>query len=618
MKQCTAFGLALTVVLAAAASLRGAAPGVTISEHPTSVVLANGKVAVEIDKTTGDIIDLRYQAKSVFAGRAYLDWNAGKDFHLTGGAFRLQADPAGNGGDLAEVCIARKYGGDGPAFDVELHHVLRRGDSGFYSFAVFSHPAGYPPAGFGQSRFVMRVADGLFDTINVDDARRRLMPGAGTPNEQLGPKESMRMTSGPFAGFITDKYHFSADAGADSVHGWTGSASHLGCWVINPSFESENGGPTKQHNTAHFPQVLLKILTCGHYGAAGVQVGGPGGGGDAETGPAVEIGAAKWEKLYGPWMIYLNTAPDPAALWTDAKQQAAAQQAAWPMAWMKHPLYPLVGARGAARGTLNITDPQDPKASAAGAWIGLAAPEPDWQKQSLGYQYWTHVSPDGSFTIPNVRPGTYTLYAFVDGVFGEFRRDNVAIAAGQVATLGTLVWQPERHGRQLWQIGTPDRTAAEFRHGDETHQWGLWLKYPAEFPEDVNFVIGRSHEATDWNFAQVTVNRSGQLAGTKWSIAFDLPAAPNSGQANLRIGIASAQNARLVVAVNGRPVRTVSGLGADNAMVRASNHGQYSLVDVPFATALLRPGRNTISLEQTAGGSPWKSLMYDALRLEVP
>src|SRR5205823_2085824 len=117
-------------------------------------------------------------------------------------------------------------------------------------------------------------------------------------------------------------------------------------------------------------------------------------------------------------------------------------------------------------GRLALADPQDPTASPAGAWVGLAAPHPDWQKQSNAYQYWVHADSKGAFTIPNVRPGQYTLYAFTKGVMDEFRRDAVTVDAGASHDLGALAWAPVRHGRQLWQIGTPDRSAQEFRHGD--------------------------------------------------------------------------------------------------------------------------------------------------------
>ena len=170
------------------------------------------------------------------------------------------------------------------------------------------------------------------------------------------------------------------------------------------------------------------------------------------------------------------------------------------------------GAASAA-GRLVLRDPQAPAATAAGAWVGLAQPPYqadfgkgpitiDWQTDGKHYQYWARADASGRFTIPNARPGAYTLYAFTDGVLGEFSRADVRVEAGKTTDLGDLTWTPVRHGRQLWEIGVPDRTAAEFRHGDHYWQWGLYNLYPQEFPNGVDFVIGKSDWKRDWNYAQ--------------------------------------------------------------------------------------------------------------------
>jgi rhamnogalacturonan endolyase len=200
----------------------------------------------------------------------------------------------------------------------------------------------------------------------------------------------------------------------------------------------------------------------------------------------------------------------------------------------------------------------------------------------------------------------------------EFRHDNIFVGRGKTIALNTLEWKPVRHGRQLWQIGTSDRTAKEFRHGDDYRQWGLWLKYPEEFPNGVNFIIGKSRERTDWNFAQVNVEKDGRWVGTRWNIQFDLPAAPKLGQATLRLAIAAAQNPVLGVLINGKQVAQLRGIGEDNAMMRAGIHGQYAERDVTFDTSLLKPGTNTITLDQRGDGSHQKNIMYDCIRLEMP
>jgi hypothetical protein len=71
--------------------------------------------------------------------------------------------------------------------------------------------------------------------------------------------------------------------------------------------------------------------------------------------------------------------------------------------------------RATVTGKLVINDALRPGSSAAGAWVGLAAPDSgiendpnDWQFQSDAYQYWTQAAADGSFTIPDVQ--TFSPY----------------------------------------------------------------------------------------------------------------------------------------------------------------------------------------------------------------
>ena len=584
---------------------------VTVTNKPVSVVLDNGIVAVEIARESGSVLALHYQGRSLLASPGYLNWHAGDeedtDFddhnstygRIMKGKFTLKADPAANGGDLAEICIARPHDAQNMPFDLELHYALRRGDSGFYAFVVFNHEQGYPAARISQIRLLFRLKDELFSVVAIDDQRRHAMPPSDTPVTPLGPKESQQVTAGPFKGQIMDKYHDFVDAGEHYVHGWIGPEQKIGCWVVAGTTEDQNGGPTKQYNTAHFGRVLMKIFSCTHYGAW-----------------PVEVGTEAWRKLYGPCLIYLNSGGEADALWADAKAKAAAERAAWPYPWMHHALYPLAAERGAVAGQIQIKDPQDPAASAANAWVGLAAPKPDWQQQSNGYQFWVRADRDGRFTIPNVRPGSYTLYTFVDGVMDEFRRDNVAVAKGLTLDLGVLNYTPVRHGRQLWQIGTPDRTAREFRHGDDYRQWGLWLKYPEEFPKGVTFTIGQSHERTDWNYAQPTVQTTRKPAGTKWDVLFDLGEKPKSGRATLRLALAGATNADLVVLVNGKSIGEIK-TDKDSAMIRAGIHGQYLERDLPFDATLFKQGTNRLTLDQRARGAAQINVMYDCLRLEL-
>ena len=93
------------------------------------------------------------------------------------------------------------------------------------------------------------------------------------------------------------------------------------------------------------------------------------------------------------------------------------------------------------------------------------------------------------------------------GVLGEYDRApaQITVEAGKTVDLGKLDWQPVRYGKQLWEIGYPDRTADKFFKGDGDNYW-LWgwgLRYSGLFPNDITYTIGKSDYRKDWFFQEV-------------------------------------------------------------------------------------------------------------------
>jgi len=204
-------------------------------------------------------------------------------------------------------------------------------------------------------------------------------------------------------------------------------------------------------------------------------------------------------------------------------------------------------------------------------------------------------------------------------VLGEFAKTDVTVATGQSLDLGRLEWKPVRSGRQLWEIGIPDRTAGEFRHGDHYYQWGLYNQYPKDFPNDVNYVIGKSDYHKDWNLMQVPRAHDdtgrGQGDATTWSVSFDLPAAPR-GTATLRLAFAGTEARSLNITVNDQPAGTITGLPNTAVIHRDADRGYWFERDVSFDAALLKAGHNVLKLSIPAG-SVTAGIEYDYLRLEL-
>jgi rhamnogalacturonan endolyase len=318
-------------------------------------------------------------------------------------------------------------------------------------------------------------------------------------------------------------------------------------------------------------------------------------------------------------------------MWADAKREAAAQQAQWPYQWIDDPLYPL--QRGSVTGRFSITDGSPAK----GAWAILGDPDSDWQSHHCPYLFFTQADAQGNFNLTKVRPGTYTLYAWVRGVYGELRQDGVRVAPGTTTSLGTLKWTPITHGRLLWQIGTPDRDAHEFKGADTLQpagklrpNWDNFLYYHTLFPHDVDFTIGKSKESQDWYYihpagliddpryteVQPPAPPLAQQKPIAWNIHFNVPAVPAKGTL-LTMGFCSHRNTTLRVLVNGVEAASLPfpSTGASIG-IRAGITDKYEVREVTIPAALLKAGDNTITLVHRK--PYWLSyVIYDFLRLEA-
>jgi rhamnogalacturonan endolyase len=612
-------------------STSGAGGAVVITDSGDTVTLENGVVSVKIAKVNADILSLRYKALSlVSSGKAY--WNVlgstpggvKTEKRGTPSILTVTQDPARNGGEMGEIELLFPYkkGTDAEPLDIAIRYTLRRGDSGVYGWTILNHSPDYPAFDIEISTVALKLNPQIFDHLTVDSRRnQQMITGSDWIHGQpLNLKEARRMTTGIRAGQVEHKYDYSAMFSETPAYGWSSTTQNVGLWIVNPSLEYINGAPTKIELTGHIDlkdvlpadPTLLFVWHGSHYGGMPISI-------DA---------GEQWNKVVGPFLIYCNSGPNPDAMWQDALARAVDEQQAWPYDWAKAPGYASAAERGAVRGRLVVDDPQQAGASAANAWVGLAAaPYPavdeekkpftvGWETDGKHYEYWTHADKTGAFTIRNARPGNYVLYAFNDGILGEFSRADVAVESAQTRDLGTLTWTPVRYGRQVWEIGIPNRSAEEFRHGDHYWEWGLYNLYPQEFPNDVNFIIGRSDWARDWNYAQPPrVDDKGVWHGTTWRITFD-QAKVTPGKATLRMALCGTRDSQIDVAVNGHAIGTTGALPSSGVMHRDGIRGTEIECDLPFDTSLLVAGKNVMEL--TTHARYWyDGVLYDYLRLEI-
>ncbi|CAN8328439.1 unnamed protein product [Cochlearia groenlandica] len=426
---------------------------------------------------------------------------------------------------------------------------------------------------------------------------------------------------------------FSVENKDNKVHGWISSDKRVGFWMITPTDEFRTCGPVKQDLTSHAGPTTLSMFTSLHY-----------------VGKYIDTSYTSkepWRKMFGLVFVYLNSASSRNLLWTDAKRQMGVEVKSWPYDFVKSVDYPLHHQRGTVKGQLFVLDSYKSKSKLSGefAFVGLAKPGEagSWQTENKGYQFWTQADKMGMFTISNVRPGTHSLYAWVPGFIGDYKYERgIIITPGVEINVGPIVYQPPRNGTTLWEIGVPDRTAAEFYVPDPDptlftklylnysnppearfRQYGLWDRYSVLYPRnDLVFTVGVNDYKKDWFYAHVPRNSgNGKYEATTWKIVFDLKTVI-SGKYTFRMALAAATSPNLYVRVNeakSKPVFTTGLIGRDNAMARHGIHGLYKLYNIDVHANLLRVGNNTIFLTQDRNvSSSFACVMYDYLRLESP
>ncbi|KAL3524991.1 hypothetical protein ACH5RR_013363 [Cinchona calisaya] len=523
--------------------------------------------------------------------------------------------------------------------NIDKRFILLRGNTGFYTYGIFERLEGWPDVDVIQGRTVFKLQQNLFQYMAVSDERQRIMP---TPEDRsrgqiLDYPEAVLLTNpdNPFLrGEVDDKYQYSSDNKDIRVHGWICPSPPTGFWMITPSNEFKTGGPVKQDLTSHVGPTVLSMFFSTHYAGEHLTIKFRDG----------EL----WRKVFGPVFIYLNTISEGdeiLALWSDAKEQMLLETESWPYNFPLSEDYPFDHQRGRVSGRLLIKDSYISESLITGnaAYVGLAAPGAAgyWQTENKAYQFWTQADSEGYFLIKDVRPGNYSLYAWVPGHIGDYIYDYyIIITPGSRIILGNVIYEPPRTGPTMWEIGLPDRTAIEFFVPDPSprlmnqlysvdqeqkfRQYGLWDRYSDLYPtEDLVFTVGVNNYQTDWFFAQVNRNIGNKTyIPTTWQIIFDLENIDESATYMLRMALASANEAELQVRINNpdeeTPYFTTGMIGKDNAIARHGIHGLYWLYSIEVSGSQLFLGRNTIFLTQSRGSSPWRGIMYDYIRLEGP
>jgi rhamnogalacturonan endolyase len=566
----------------------------------------------------------------------------------TGTGVRLPPGVRANRGTYTGPRPAGGNRGPGLLVDMEIRYTLGRGEKGIYTYAIFSHEPAYGATQIGESRYGMKLNGGVFDWISIDAQRNEAMPNGydWDKGTDLNMKEARRLTTGVKKGIAEHKYDYCVDQFDAPAFGWSSTRDHVGIYFINPSMEYLSSGPDHFELTGHLDDAdggdptLLDYWRGTHYGGSELRI-------DA---------GEDWTKVVGPIFIYVPTGTTPDAMFAEAKQQAKVEEAKWPYAWVAGVDYPKKAERATVSGQLLLRDPQAVGAKLPNLLVGLAYPDQTpvavaaplamaaadeprpgggyggprtptpvtWQNDAKHYEFWVRGTPDGKFTIPNVRAGTYELHAIADGVLGEYAKADVTVTAGGKVDMGKLVWTPVRYGKQLWQVGIPNRSASEFLMGNDHWHWGEYIEYAKLFSNDVNYTVGKSDFHKDWFIYQVPHDEDlpdptgrGHGRATPWTVNFTLARAPAKGeQGVLRLALAGVGARSIGVAVNGSDAGKVEGLVYNATINRDGIEGSWVEKDLRFDASLLHAGANTLTLTVPAGGIT-SGIAYDVVRLEL-
>jgi len=610
--------------------------GVSLVDNGTTVTMKNNLVSVTVTKATANVSTILYENYNILTGghnggMVYWSWNRPTYKNPSNCTYTLITNPLTNNNDGALIKLHMTWNAldtTAAPHDVDIYYALRRNVSGLYAAAKLSHPVAYPLLKGGEWRMVIYTGN-TFTWLTVDSARNQLLPpqDATTVAVSGAPAEVVRITSpGAFENHYECKYDYSADFGEVNTWGWSSPSRNIGIWMTIPSMEYNPGGPMKRELMGHSGPTLLNMFGGTHYTM--------GSDGDVAAGES-------WEKVYGPYLIYCNkvpagTAQAPNVLWENAKAQTKIESAQWPYSWFTEPSYVQASGRGTVTGKLVINDPTEPSISSANMWVGVAVPQisvtgiTDFQLWCKNYQFWCKTDTSGNFTLTNVLPGTYDIYAFGSAAAGQMtKKAYLTVTAGQTTSLGNVVWQPYRLAPTVWEIGIPDRTSKEFKHGDDywiggTYPdlaWAKFMNYKSEFPNEVNYTIGKSNWATDWNYVQpYNLVATDQTVAPEWKVNFTLTSDPTAGSnSSLYIAAASSFLAPMFVKINGTnitvPTTGVNFPNSSNGTIRMANHGAFGDLRFTFPSSMLHAGNNVISLTlRRAGGD----IQYDYLRLESP
>ncbi|KAF1929942.1 polysaccharide lyase family 4 protein [Didymella exigua CBS 183.55] len=674
-----------------------AAAHLTANETSAYLQLENDRLFVSVNKTTGGIDTLVLDGQDLLGSAAYIPYtpggSSGNGRYGVGPYLDCYCIPAtgpsstGSGsytpGSIdptyqlfkgvdthnvayGGVVMSEVYPPTGQI--LEQYWFLRDGETGLHTFSRIAYHNSTSPflRNLQEFRTLFRPSTELWTDLVTNEGLAAPMP---IPNPASGNTTNAatvqdatwylgNRTDDPYVEAFADyftKYTFAAEWRDQTAHGLFADGSQskdnstFGAWLVMNTKDTYYGGPT--HSDLVVDGIIYNYMVSNHHGAGT---------------PNITDG---FDRTFGPQYYHFNKGPAGAS-WQSLRDEAVRYASP---SWNAHfydtiaehiPNYVPTSRRGAWKAKVQL-----PK-GAKNAIAVLAQNGIDYQDNAidpLKFQYWADISRDGTVEIDRVAAGTYRVTMYADGIFGDYIEDDIVISAGKTTHCGTLKWEAETAGTELWRIGTPDKAGGEWRHGDvplntSLHPpeyriyWGAY-DYLTDFPEGVNFHVGKSDTYKDFNYIHWSVfggyansRRPQQVAGSgeinNWTITFDVDqhALVHKEHATFTIQLAGAKTAAgntdtfnatqpwndvpFVVAVNGHELEPwIIPYNKSSSCATRSAVSCYTLSHkFMFPTSYLSSNAtNEFVLSLPYNATDYESavlpksvyVQYDALRLEV-
>lgn len=574
---------------------QASADGVTLTQDGTSYVLSNGKVTAVINEK-GQVDQLltedgKYVVKAGSSEAGCLDYTSnGSNRELQKSSEKLTITTVKETSDMVELRFTNDKNNLAQTWSVG--YIMRKDVSGLYTYATME---GAKDGSYQEARLKWRPNASFNYAWVSDDVQGQMPDYARLVDDNKVQDATFTLADGT----IYTKYDWANYMKDDQLHGVMNTTN--GAWLIAPNMEWMNGGVQKQELTVHADSkgpVLLQMLQGEHFGAAAYNA------------------TAGSKHFYGPTLLYINSGETKEAMIADAKKKAAEEVAAWPYAWFSHDDYPNAAGRGTVTGTVTL-DNKDFSTTKLQVILADASTD-DPLQQSGGYQYATEAtSTDGkyAFTIQNVRPGSYTVFAYAlngdaTGILKSSKAYSVAAGSNDV---GTIAWTPAKYEKKLWQIGEADHTTSGFKLSDHKRQYGLWdnsIVADAGIPTALTYTVGTSKTA-DWYYAQLKDNST-------WTVKFNTTETYTS-PLHLTIAVAGvSRKPTLTVQMNGTEVHKAAYPDSDGSLYRSGVlSGRYGLIEVEIPATAMKSGDNELTLALSGGDSGIGGLLYDCIKLEA-